>query len=1095
MFVPGSSNLGAADTSSVTRTPMAGSSEANHAAAAAAAQEPPQQQQPVRVMLSCDNCRRKKIRCNGGAPPKSTASSSNSPAPGAADQGGASTGHRSKRRASTQCSDDNEPTPSLGAGEPTPGLSSTSHLMLESVRETNVLELPQAAALGAAAQGHLQQPSVMEMLRLQTQISGLVDQLRNITIRASGLTPAGTPLMSPTMHAAPEHHDHSRDGAMLGTAAAESPSVASFSEGYHRQQQQQQQQCDDRTQQRFITAAGGGSLASTQAGGSAAATPGIAAATAVGIGSTSGIPGDCKPRCNDLHISKAEHSRGISVSRDLINHLISVYFQYCHPSETGMHPIELYKDRLQRAQVSEPFLLSVLAVASRLSDDPRVKREPAYLSGYDFFERVTRGLMMDVLERDCVENMLTLNNLAVYAVGLPVANRGWYFSGLSMRMATQMSLQKVDAPGRMPGASMMSGPGIESARRAFWTTLLLEALASFASGEPPPITSQDIHVAEPYDEPGILEDEPAESPGIGMGSRRNSTLPPSSGASSTGLDAGAGSTRGTAGAKGNAPNVCAYIAQLAVLLIRVARLNGNRHPESAQFSPEYAALHTEMVAWYHGLPDNMHIKPTTAKDEIQRDPQLFAAKMFIHCHYHAAIIALHQPRVDLVRVESAGGLSRYPGNGVGGDGVAGAKDQGQRFAGSASSGSGMQCSHGPSESEQQWTQLAQQQCLTAACSMTELLTLARNLDVRYHIVTFGFAVFMAGVVHVGAVACTPRDSNERQYSINCVKEHVKCLDRLGKYFAFHFIMAKHIRAQLQAIETMDMRRQKETVAAVAAAAAAAAAASTSSSALNAGLLSMASQPQPPSAMSFSYPAALQANQTQHQGSSGGGVLSSPAAFQGMSFGSMGLDVGLLGSASGRSSIFNGATNGSPSSSWMSQAAGSATTALPTGTSGASMAPPATSRSSSSVDMFLGLFNSQTPQTPGTAPFAADAQASAASNALFGLQGFSGMVGLGTGIGSLLELFSSNSDGMSSLYPENILSSSSLAPSNNQETTPLQARQGSPVDSTSNQQQPQSQPQQARFGSSPVQVDPAAPLRLTSPGAFHQFGSLPPFSPI
>ncbi|KAJ2327284.1 hypothetical protein IWW51_001839 [Coemansia sp. RSA 2702] len=596
---------------------------------------------PVRLMLSCDHCRKKKIRCDGGRPICTSCKRSHtvcnySPVgprkkPRRRQAAGEEAEERSgKRRASAAGESGSE------AGE---GVGSVSHLMF---RESQALEAPWQAPGGRGAQ-----PPVMEMLRLQTQISGLVDQLRSLTIRVSEM-PA-------------EEQAH-----------------------------------------------GGGSSSS----GSDAA--------GAREGGCGGSP-------------RAGEAGGLDVSRDLVSHLVAVYFKYGHATETGMYPAELYRERLQRAQVSEPFLLSTLAVASRFSDDPRVQREPTYLAGYEFFERVTRGRMMDVLERDSVENMLTLNNLAVFAVGLPVANRGWYFSGLALRMATQMSLQKVDAPGRMPGASMMSGPGLESARRAFWTTLLLEALASFASGEPPPITSQDIHVAEPYDEPAAL-----------------------------GGDAQAG--------------VSVHIVQLAKLLIRVARLNGNRHPESAQFSPEYAALHAEMVAWFHALPDSMQVRASTARDEIARHPRQFAAKMFVHCHYHAAIIALHQPRADLVRVDSYGDAPR----------------------GGAS-----------------WRRLAQQQCLTAACTMTELLALARALDVRYHIVTFGFAVFMAGVVHVGAVACTPHGSSERQYSINCVREHVRCLDRLGRYFAFHFIMAKHIRAQLQAIEAADQRRRSAAAASMA----------------------------------------------------------------------------------------------------------------------------------------------------------------------------------------------------------------------------------------------------------------------------------------
>ncbi|KAJ2824879.1 hypothetical protein IWW50_003117, partial [Coemansia erecta] len=416
----------------------------------------------VRLMLSCDNCRKKKIRCTGTKPACTSCQRSNttcnySPVGPRKKPRRAKADHACKRRASTESNEEDD-------GVDEEPVASVSHLML---RESRGLETGDPT--NTSAQRH---PPVMEMLRLQAQISALVDQLRTLTIRVSETS-------GPS------------DGAALGDAG-------------------------------FIKGLGGDT--------------GRADGKAPGRGS---IAQDEPARHRDAAGPSGNQGEapGLDVSRDLINHLIGVYFEFGHATETGMHPSELYRDRLQRAQVSEPFLLSTLAVASRFSDDPRVQREPAYLAGYEFFERVTRGRMMDVLERDCVENMLTLNNLAVFAVGLPVANRGWYFSGLAMRMATQMSLQKIDAPGRMPGASMMSGPGLESARRAFWTTLLLEALASFASGEPPPVTSQDIHVAEPFDDPEMLRTD--------------------------------------------APNVSAYIAQLAKLLLRVARLNGNRHPESA----------------------------------------------------------------------------------------------------------------------------------------------------------------------------------------------------------------------------------------------------------------------------------------------------------------------------------------------------------------------------------------------------------------------------------------------------------------------------------------------------------------------------------
>ncbi|KAJ1919236.1 hypothetical protein H4219_002087 [Mycoemilia scoparia] len=440
---------------------------------------------------------------------------------------------------------------------------------------------------------------------------------------------------------------------------------------------------------------------------------------------------------------------GINITRDLIDHLVTIYFKYSHPMETGMYPQELYEERLKARKVSEPLLLSVLAVASRYSDDRRVQQTPSYLAGNSFYERA-KSRLPDLFERDSLESILTLNNLAIYAVGLPVANRSWYFSGIAMRMVTQMSLQKIDAHGRTPGASMLSGPGMESARRAFWSTIFLESLASFASGEPPSTTKEDVHVAEPCDEDGMST----------------------------------------------------HLAQLTILLLRVSKLNGNRHPESAKFSSEYVTLHDDMVKWYDSFPKHLKIDQESAERDAANNPQLLASKVFIHCVYNGAIIALHQPRVDLVRVDP--GKGHIDGSSRGGDGAAGSvgndssSTPGKTTAMEAKTPAGLPGHN--ANMDVQWRLHAQQSCFKAARTITETLVLTQNLDVRYHLVTVGFSIFMAGVVYVTALSCSHPESPEWQFSYNCVKQHMNILEKLGKYFAFHYIMAKHIQAQLSAIQ-------------------------------------------------------------------------------------------------------------------------------------------------------------------------------------------------------------------------------------------------------------------------------------------------------
>ncbi|KAJ1944468.1 hypothetical protein FBU59_002590, partial [Linderina macrospora] len=401
-----------------------------------------------------------------------------------------------------------------------------------------------------------------------------------------------------------------------------------------------------------------------------------------------------------------------------------------------------------------------------------------------------------------------------------------------------------------------------------------------------------------------------------------------------------------------------------------------------------------------------------------------------------------------------------------------------------------------------WRQLAQQQCLTAACSMTELLALARTLDVRYHIVTFGFAVFMAGVVHVGAVACTPRDSTERQYSVNCVKEHVRCLDRLGKYFAFHFIMAKHIRAQLQTIEATDLRRQSAVAAAVAAAG-----------------------PQQQQGMGF--PQNLMQAAQQLRGSSGSVAQQFAFPSQIGSAGSFSMDPAAAAAAGFSDFNLSSMAFGAAAFLGADAAAGGFGGQQSSGGQGASESwfnspnvPSNTSFSNAQgMELFSGLFNS--PQTTSTPPppsassmsmqgssaealqaiqvssstsSATAQQQQQASAMLFGMQGMAGMSGMSglANLGSLAELFSPSRDGSSSstpLYPEKILNSSQLAPQRHQNGSRQHRANTAPEDvAMASAGHPSNSMAQS-------QADPAAPLRLTSPGGFQQFGSLPPFSPL
>lgn len=164
--------------------------------------------------------------------------------------------------------------------------------------------------------------------------------------------------------------------------------------------------------------------------------------------------------------------------RDLILHFLNMYFCWHYPYFTTLSKELFYRDFLQGtpSQYCSPILVNaMLALGCHFSSKPAARADPddSGTTGDHYFAEAKRLIYEN--EEFANAKLCTVQALALMSVreaGCGRENKGWVYSGMSFRMASDLGLN-VDAP-PMNDVSRLSDEDIDARRITFWGCFLFD---------------------------------------------------------------------------------------------------------------------------------------------------------------------------------------------------------------------------------------------------------------------------------------------------------------------------------------------------------------------------------------------------------------------------------------------------------------------------------------------------------------------------------------------------------------------------------------------------------------------------------------------
>ncbi|KAJ2304690.1 hypothetical protein IWW55_002309 [Coemansia sp. RSA 2706] len=454
-------------------------------------------QHPVKLLQSCDSCRRRKIRCSGEKPTCSSCVRYQEGchySPLATPRRRA--GRRARATAAALAADaENSNNNSSGAssqGEPlrlaaeAPAISSASTTVNQAGAAAN-----QASAASIDSGGSQEAPgdAASEMRRDMHVLASKFDMLNNKLDALIGLLSSrrsGDSDRSETnAESVSDIDDEGRDFASMvdktgrfgldptniGTIADIMSSIdrarGQASQGEQPLHQQGVQQ--PHQQQRPGTTAETNSALQTETN-SAQQAEGLAA------------------------VPQAELVRQLETA-SMQEHLIETFYLNADVNTIAFIPRHIFV-RLRREQrVPEPMLQVIMADACNYSEHAAVRAVGRAWARGHFIERAYRGLFV-CLEYDSAEHCVTLLLFAM-VISKAGLHRAWIMHSLSTQMAVRLRFNTLDSPLSAPAFAADSELAREWKRRVFWQLCTFDVLTATLSDLPPSLAVSDVRCRAP----------------------------------------------------------------------------------------------------------------------------------------------------------------------------------------------------------------------------------------------------------------------------------------------------------------------------------------------------------------------------------------------------------------------------------------------------------------------------------------------------------------------------------------------------------------------------------------------------------------------
>ncbi|KAF7347296.1 Zn(2)-C6 fungal-type domain-containing protein [Mycena venus] len=179
---------------------------------------------------------------------------------------------------------------------------------------------------------------------------------------------------------------------------------------------------------------------------------------------------------------------------DLIDTLLVLYFTNVHPTTPILHRPSFERSVAEGLHLADPqfggLLLSVLALASRYSKDPRVfvDGDASLSAGWSFYNQI--WILRKKFEPTIYEvQMYCL--LTLYCTGISATHISWLYLGIGIRCLHQRGEHQRKGCG--------GGPEDELWKRAFWSFIALERMVCAFTGRPMSLQAEEYDLDLPFE--------------------------------------------------------------------------------------------------------------------------------------------------------------------------------------------------------------------------------------------------------------------------------------------------------------------------------------------------------------------------------------------------------------------------------------------------------------------------------------------------------------------------------------------------------------------------------------------------------------------
>ncbi|KAF9292087.1 hypothetical protein BGZ68_000074 [Mortierella alpina] len=300
-------------------------------------------------------------------------------------------------------------------------------------------------------------------------------------------------------------------------------------------------------------------------------------------------------------------------SPETMTHLLNLHFTYVHP----FAPVFVWSKFLKRLQERDYtpsflFLLnSIFALASRYSDDTSLRKDPAKPEtvGARFADKAKEILdtLYDSPDLHCVGALVLL---AFQQMGTGCSYRSWMYVGISIRMAQHLGLNR-SCTKLNPNMPVLDR---EERNRIWWTCFMADRIISTSFGRPQGINEHDVDATYPE---GIDDEIQLEYK----------------------LE---GATSMLTGPSPHSEKKFVYMASLMRILGRVMLSLYSPLSKASSLSTSSMTnpapleqLDKELTDWLLTLPPHLQFR------SVQQEPGTFVCTL--HMTFYAVLILLHRP--------------------------------------------------------------------------------------------------------------------------------------------------------------------------------------------------------------------------------------------------------------------------------------------------------------------------------------------------------------------------------------------------------------------------------------------------------------------